>query len=286
MPVKNSINNQSTGFTVNAPATDFTALTANGFPSTVNYVFTSQANSPGVLLNSGSFFNSSATAGSSSQVSIRTTGQALVTGGDPSLRFVNEGLNSITIGLDTSLQQYAMNGGASLGGASNFFTWTIANSQINMPLQCSFGAFLQPGLANQTGAGGQPDILFNNITSNIGNAYNPANGRFTAPIDGKYLIGTNVTVDNISAAMTDGNVTFWRYNAAGVAISAYAYNYINTAAIRNPANRCSLQAHIVIPLNATDYVTVKCQLLNGAGNTAGYSGFGARETNFYGQLLS
>ena len=271
---------------VETPPAPGTALLVNGVNTNANYTLESTAAVNAGLHNAGSFSNSSVTAGSSSQVSIRTTDQALVTGGDPSLRFVNENFNSITIGLDTSLQQYAMNGGASLGGASNFFTWTIANSQINMPLQCSFGAFLQPGLANQTGAGGQPDILFNNITSNIGNAYNPANGRFTAPIDGKYLIGTNVTVDNISAAMTDGNVTFWRYNAAGVAISAYAYNYINTAAIRNPANRCSLQAHIVIPLNATDYVTVKCQLLNGAGNTAGYSGFGARETNFYGQLLS
>lgn len=176
--------------------------------------------------------------------------------------------------------------GESTGTGNRQIQNTYIQGYVNLPGQVSFGAFLSVGLANQTGAGGSPDIAFNAVTTNVGNAYNAANGRVTAPVTGKYLIGANVNVNNISALMTSGELNFWRFNAAGVAISAYAYNFTNPAAGKTPSNLCSFQGHIVIPMNATDYVTVKCILTNGAGNTAGYSALGARETSIYGQLLS
>ena len=271
---------------INSPAAAQTALFVNGYNATGTYGAQFSAVVPGALFDGIRVINNTTTAGSSSQIECAVDSQALTTGGDPYLRFVNYGVNAVSIGLDTSTQQLAMTSGSGVGGGGNFFTWSIANNQINLPLQISFGAFLQPGLANQTGAGGAPDIAFNVVTSNVGSAYNAANGRVTAPVDGKYLIGANVTVDAISAAMTVGSLQFWRYNAAGVALAAYAYNYINPAAVKTPTDVCSFQGHIVIPMNATDYVTVKCILENGAGNTAGYTGFGARETSIYGQLLS
>jgi len=176
--------------------------------------------------------------------------------------------------------------GQSTGTGNRQIQNTYIQGYVNLPGQVSFGAYLSVGLANQTGAGGSPDIAFNSVTTNVGNAYNAANGRVTAPVTGKYLIGANVTVNNISALMTSGELNFWRFNAAGVAISAYTYNFTNPAAGRTPINLCSFQGHIVIPMNATDYVTVKCILTNGAGNTAGYSALGGRETSIYGQLLS
>lgn len=285
MPVKNSINNQSTGFTVNTPAAAGSALTVNGVNSAANYSLISQAAVAGGIHNAARLWNYDGTAGSATQVSIDVFNQLAATGGDPSLRFLNIGIRAVTLGIDTSTDQFVIANSSALG-SGNILTWTASNSQINLPLQVSFGAYLSVALANQTGAGGQPDIAFNSVTTNVGNAYNAANGRVTAPVTGKYLIGANVNVNNISALMTEGVLQFWRYNAAGAAISAYAYNYINPAAIKTPGDYCSFQGHIVIPMNATDYVTVKCILLNGAGNTAGYTAFGARETSIYGQLLS
>ena len=270
---------------INTPTEAGSALTINGVNTNANYTLESRAAVNAGLHNAARFINTDATAGSGCQVSIDVDNQPGTTGGDPTLRFLNTGIRAIAIGIDTSTNEFVMANSSQLG-LNNFYTVNTLNDQINLPEQCAFGAFLQPGLANQTGNSGAPDVLFNNVTQNITASYNPANGRFTAPQSGRYLIGSNVTVDNITAAMTDGVLQFTRYTSAGVVISQYAFNYCNAAATRNPANRRSFQGHTIIDMNATDYVTVQCILFNGAGDTAGYSGFGARETSFYGQLLS
>lgn len=270
---------------INTPTEAGSALTINGVNTNVNYTLESRAAVNAGLHNAARFINTDATAGSGCQVSIDVDNQPLATGGDPTLRFLNTGIRAIAIGIDTSTNEFVMANSSQLG-LNNFYTVNTLNDQINLPEQCAFGAYLEPGLANQTGNSAAPDIPFNVVTQNITASYNPANGRFTAPQTGRYLIGSNVTVDNITAAMTDGVLQFTRSTSAGVVISQYAFNYCNAAATRNPANRRSFQGHTIIDMNATDYVTVQCILFGGAGNTAGYSGFGARETSFYGQLLS
>lgn len=259
MPVKNSINNQSTGFTVNAPATDFTALTVNGFPSTVNYVFTSQADSPGVLLNAGSFYNSSATAGSSSQVSIRTNGQPLTTGGDPSLRFVNEGANSFTIGCQSSTAKYVMSNGGTLA-TNQFFTYTPANNQINLPLQCSFHAWISTAQNNVTGDGAVHFVIFQTERYDVSSSYNNATGVFTAPISGKYMFTTEVIFEGITAGMVWGSLGFWVNGGAYVGGVAY----LNSANFSALGIFYSHPCTVIMSLNAGDTVQVRVFISGGA----------------------
>jgi len=268
---------------INTPTAAGSALEVLGVNSAANYSLVSSAAVAGGIHNAARLWNLDGTAGSSTQVSIDVVNQPLVTGGDPTLRFLNLGIRAIALGIDTSENQFAMANSSTLG-TNNFFTLNVLNNQINLPQQCSFYAQVDAGgLVNVTGnATGATPIYhppFTNVIRNNSNSFNGATGRFTAPQAGMYSFSTELFITGINninyslcmigftingAATIQGLVNPWYRTDGGL-----GYCCVNNSAM--------------IQLNQNDYVEVAFLVYNGAltvGITGGISSY------FSGQLLS
>ena len=97
--------------------------------------------------------------------------------------------------------------------------------RVTTPAQPSFKAKLNAA----TGANYSGILVFNNVSFNVGSHYNSSNGRFTAPVDGRYLFCwyDNVQLPSATALYVDwminGNVqgnriyTMWTTGWEGIA---------------------------------------------------------------------
>jgi hypothetical protein len=245
---------------INTPAAAQSALFVNGFGAAGTYGAQFSAIVPGALFDGIRVINPTTTAGSSCQLECSVSSQALSTGGDPYLRFVNYGVNAVSIGLDTSTQQYAMTSGSGVGGANNFFTWSIANNQINMPLQCSFHAWVSTAQNNVTGDGAVHLVIFQTERYDVSSSYNNATGVFTAPISGKYMFTSEVIFEGITAGMVWGSLGFWVNGGAYVGGVAYL-NSVNFSAL---GTFYSHPCTVIMSLNAGDTVQVRVFISGGA----------------------
>jgi len=222
--------------------------------------------------------------------------QTLITGSlsqDGGATLLNTDAIAQTINIGTGAADKTV----TLGSTNTTSTTTInsgsgnitMNGTVLAPSQPSFNAFLQPGVINQTGNSGSPDILFNNV-SQVGTAYNAATGEFTAPVTGRYLIGARVTVNNLSAPMSNGYLQIDKYPPVGA-----VPNVSEVCGLCNPVacmtattspDRYTFQGQTVLGMAVGERIKIHCVVKDGGANTAGYSGAGERETLFYGQLLS
>lgn len=264
---------------VNIPAAAGSALTVNGVNSNANYSLISQAAVTGGIHNAARLWNYSGTAGSATQVSIDVFNQLATTGGDPSLRFLNIGIRAITLGIDSSTDQFAIANSSALG-SSNFLTWTASNNQINLPLQCCFHAWISTAQNNVTGAGTYYDVIFQTERYDVSSSYNATTGVFTAPATGKYLFTSQIEYTGITAAMTWGEMGF-QVNAATI---VGGLSYINVGAAAVIGTFISLQNTCLMSLTAGDTVRVRTRIQNGAGDTADLAV--STSSFFAGQLLS
>ena len=101
-------------------------------------------------------------------------------------------------------------------------------------------------LSSATGQNFNGILVFNTVQYNIGNHYNGTNGRFTAPVDGRYLFNWYTNVDTNSNAtslwgdwLLNGNYSGFRF-----------YTYVGHSSWE------LLTASIILDLNANDYVNV------------------------------
>ena len=134
---------------------------------------------------------------------------------------------------------------------------------VTKPYQPAFNA----KLSTATGAGFTGFLVFNTVDYNIGSHYNNTNGRFTAPVGGRYLFSwyTNVLRDS-GAGVIWGD---WYVNTSARQNRFYSY-YTGGWEL--------IGATIILNLSANDYVRVH---VNVAGNYDG-GGYGS----FSGTLLS
>jgi hypothetical protein len=137
-----------------------------------------------------------------------------------------------------------------------------AAGQLTIPQQPTFNA----KLSTATSAGFTGILVFNTVDYNIGSHYNNSNGKFTAPIDGRYLFAwyTNVV-------RTGGNGSVWGdWYVNGVARNNRFYTYYSGAWEL-------IGGTIILDLNANDYL----QVYVGVGGQYDGSSYGS----FSGTLL-
>jgi hypothetical protein len=141
---------------------------------------------------------------------------------------------------------FSSTGNLSIAG-TNYMTIDTAG-RVLKPFQVAFST----NNNNATVAGA--DIIFLTAIFNIGSAYNVANGRFTAPVAGRYFLRFHQLAPNANAGEYR---TALYVNGAGYGGSRFITN--------KPASTWwSLIAEGHIFLNANDYATVRYE--TGAGS--------------------
>ena len=108
---------------------------------------------------------------------------------------------------------------------------------VTKPYQVAFLAY------NASGTAANPTI-FASTTINIGSAYNTSNGRFTAPIAGRYLISTMIHSGNAAGGTAD-----FRLQKNGSIIEG-------GGACKSPSYYAQATGVVVVQLAAGDYLTV------------------------------
>jgi len=153
---------------------------------------------------------------------------------------------------------FGSTGNLSIAGV-NYLTIDTAG-RVLKPNQTAFGA-----MAGNAATAGQ-DIIFGTVVFNIGNAYNSGNGRFTAPVAGRYYLRFHQLAPNADV----GEYRTALYVNGG----GYAGSRFITV---KPANAWwSLIAEGHLSLNAGDYATIRFEQGSSAmytdGNYAQFSG--------------
>jgi hypothetical protein len=131
-----------------------------------------------------------------------------------------------------------------------------ASGRVTIPNQPSFAASRNSGhLSSGT-------FIYNDVKHNIGSHYNSSNGRFTAPVTGRYFIGSmlmtmnDVTYNNTSYIIAKNGTMFQRaYNSSG---GSFHHQF---------------QWSGIVSLNANDYVTIIYSNATMYGDSSAYSWF-------------
>lgn len=155
--------------------------------------------------------------------------------------------------------------------------------EVTFPLTPAFLAFLGTHDNNVTGAGATFTLGSGNALTEVfdQNGDFNTNGTFTAPVTGRYQFHATITVAQITAAMTFGQINIVTSNRT------YQGNLWNAAAVRTVAVAADNNSYVISVLadmDAGDTATVTIQLGGGAGNTANINAAGTN--TFFSGILA
>ena len=171
---------------------------------------------------------------------------------------------------------YANTGG---GGAQELQFSVRGDGCVTKPTSPSFAARLG-GSNIDISSSGNTDVVFSAEYFDNGNNYDTSNGRFTAPIAGKYFFGVQLYV---GFSVTAVRVMHAKFNKNG-STYAQADLFGGTNADAGTHYHPTGCASMMIDLAANDYVTFNLGTLSvtGSGNTYLYASTGTR---FFGYLV-
>jgi len=164
-------------------------------------------------------------------------------------------------------------GGLTLGGDLDIGSSKITNGatggieidaagRVTMPYQPAFLA----GMANDRSFSSGEVIIWNAVQTNTGGYYNSSNGRFTAPIAGRYFFNFSIW----STSSTTTRCAF--YKNGGAAFSPHSPFPAGTR--NNGGSQQNDSSSIVLTCEAGDYIDIRCYAgeVNSFGSNT-FSGF-------------
>jgi len=154
---------------------------------------------------------------------------------------------------------------------------TITINASGEAAACAFRAYLSASAMDVTGNGTRYDIICNVEQFDVGSDYNATTGVFTAPSDGKYVLGGVFTGDN-DASATEIEI-FLNVNAG-------TYWRVFTGAWDNlvipSTDYCALPFSLLLDLDSSDTVAFSVEESGGGGDTCDVW---ANDTTFYGYQI-
>lgn len=154
-----------------------------------------------------------------------------------------------------------------------------SSGHVTKPFQPSFFAYSSNSTFN-TGTATDLKITYNLTAHNIGSHYNTSNGRFTAPIAGRYLISVNTTMTSGSISARYIRTQLWK-NGSNSSIPMAGHNHASNESGDGDYHQVIMTG--VIELAANDYVEVYWAT-SASANQIQLAGFDTNVT-FSGQLL-
>ena len=161
----------------------------------------------------------------------------------------------------------------------NTYIEPTTSNEVTMPLQPCFSAYQNAPILGITGAGAIYTAVFNTEELDQGNNFDSVS-TFTAPVNGNYLFNVTVSLSNITGAANICEIKI--INSAG---SNYLVGNFNPSNYIDATAFMRYSASAILPLNATEGITVTIQISGEAANTINYNGSGTRENVFSGTLL-
>ena len=159
--------------------------------------------------------------------------------------------------------------------SSNVSTLVGAAREMNFPLQPAFIAYNSAPVAGVSGDSTVYTCVFDTEFKDQGGHF--AANTFTAPVTGKYLLGTNIKLTNLGAGHTELILS--------IVTTGRTYEYIiNCGTLRSSDNIYSASINTLALMTATDtaYVTIK---ISNSTKTVGYYGGASPDSLFYGYLV-
>jgi hypothetical protein len=171
---------------------------------------------------------------------------------------------STTTGLMTANGNIVVADGSTIGSASD--TDALSIDSTGRLTQSQIPAFI--AYRNAGDLTSQTDVIFDQVVLNAGNHYDNTNGRFTAPVAGKYQFNA-----------------FLSHNGSGTANTGICRGKINNAfqtwlfPILPNLDHLSISLSFVANLSANDYVNIN------TGTSAQILGTGNNHNHFSGYLI-
>jgi len=211
---------------------------------------------------------------STASSSAETLYTAVYTGGANAWAWGNDGADSYKWKLG-----YAASATPTLSGMNDVINATTAG-EVTMPLQPAFLAYLATEDSNVTGNGATFTLGSGNALTEIydQNADFVTTGTFTAPVTGKYTLGTQITFLNLDAAMTAGNIQINTSNRT------YQKTLGDVGAMATAGGALTLEIIVIADMDASDTATVSTQITGGAGDTADLQAAATMKNMFFGKL--
>ena len=205
--------------------------------------------------------------------SVTTTDAATVRiGGAPTAGTNQTITNAWALWVDSG--DVRLDGSLTIGDAAAD-TLTINAETVSQPNIPCFLAYNSAPDTNQTGNGATVTVDFD--TEVFDQSGDFASDTFTAPATGRYLLSTQVTVSDLTAAMTTQSLTIVTSNRSYLATSV---NVPSAGEIK------TLRLAVIADMDSADTATVTLRIVNGAGDTADIDAGADMRTYFSGMRVA